>query len=103
MLFRSEITTTNTFADGRVAGVISTNPAYLMNGAAPGLPVALRGRVPTMVVGPVRKGDSLVTAGATPGCAISVGTSPIYAQAVFAKSLVNDDTQGPRLIEAVII
>ena len=42
-----------------VAGVISTNPAYLMNSAVPGLPLALSGRVPCRVLGPVRKGDRL--------------------------------------------
>lgn len=47
----------------RIAGVISTNPAYLMNGDTPGLPVALQGRVPCKVVGSVRKGDMMVSAG----------------------------------------
>ena len=42
-----------------VAGVISTNPAYLMNSAVLGLPLALSGRVPCRVLGPVRKGDRL--------------------------------------------
>jgi len=50
----------------RVAGVISTNPGYLMNSEAKGnfmLPVALQGRVPCKVIGPVYKGDMLVSAG----------------------------------------
>lgn len=47
----------------RIAGVISTNPAYLMNGDNPGLPVALQGRVPCKVQGIVRKGDMMVSAG----------------------------------------
>jgi len=50
----------------RIAGVISTNPAYLMNSHAEGkfmLPVALTGRVPCKVIGPVTKGDMLVSAG----------------------------------------
>ena len=56
-----EITITNVDHDTRVAGVISTNPAYLMNSESPGLPVALTGRVPCYVLGPVDKGDILVT------------------------------------------
>jgi hypothetical protein len=41
-----------------VAGVISTNPAYLMNSALEnGAPVALVGRVPVRVVGSVLKGQ----------------------------------------------
>lgn len=55
-----EITVSNISHDPRVAGVISTNPAYLMNAASAGLPVALTGRVPCQVQGPVAKGDRLV-------------------------------------------
>ena len=50
----------------RVAGVVSTNPAYLMNGRLENTHVvalALTGRVPTKVRGPVRKGDLMVSAG----------------------------------------
>jgi hypothetical protein len=56
-----EITETTADHDPRVAGVISTNPAYLMNSEAEGLPVALTGRVPCKVIGPISKGDVLVT------------------------------------------
>jgi hypothetical protein len=55
-----EITVSDISHDPRVAGVISTDPAYLMNAANPGLPVALTGRVPCQVQGPVTKGDRLV-------------------------------------------
>ena len=50
----------------RVAGVVSTQPAYLMNDAIQGehvVSLALLGRVPTKVVGPITKGDMLVSAG----------------------------------------
>ena len=47
--------------DHRVAGVVSTDPAYLMNAEAKGVAVALCGRVPVKVIGPVAKGDLLVT------------------------------------------
>jgi hypothetical protein len=49
-----------------VAGVVSTNPAHLMNGALQGsniVPLALTGRVPCNVVGPISKGDLMVSAG----------------------------------------
>ena len=49
-----------------VAGIVSTNPAHLMNGALQGARVvalALQGRVPCKVIGPVSKGDLLVSAG----------------------------------------
>ncbi len=50
----------------RVAGVVSTNPAHLMNGALKGsdvVPLALQGRVPCKIIGPIRKGDMMVAAG----------------------------------------
>ena len=47
----------------RVAGIVSTNPAYLMNKDQQGVPLALAGRVPTKVVGDVNPGDLLVSAG----------------------------------------
>jgi hypothetical protein len=97
-----EITVTQTFADVRVAGVISSNPAYLMNAAANGLPVALRGRVPVQVLGAVSKGDLLVTS-AQSGFAQSVGQNSSYGTAVFAKSLTTDGRNGSKIIEAVII
>ena len=43
-----------------VAGVISTDPAYLMNADSDGQAVALTGRVPCKVSGPVATGDLLV-------------------------------------------
>jgi hypothetical protein len=97
-----EITVTDQVADERVAGVISANPAYLMNSSQSGLAVALRGRVPVKVIGPVTKGDSLVTS-TTPGVAYSVGRSRSYAQAVFAKALETYEGDGETTIIAVII
>jgi hypothetical protein len=97
-----EITVSSEVADERVAGVISTNPAHLMNAGQPGLPVALRGRVPVMVIGPVVKGDSLVTS-STPGFAQSVGRDRSYGQAVFAKAIETDIEPGEKIIQAVIL
>ena len=97
-----EITTTQLYADTTVAGVISTNPAYLMNNELDGQPVALRGRVPVKVQGFTRKGDLLVT-GNIPGTAVSVGRDVKYGQAVFAKALENKTTKEVGIIEAVII
>jgi hypothetical protein len=59
--------TASTDADSRVAGVVSTNPSYIMNGGLQAehvVTVALTGRVPTRVTGTVRKGDLMVSAGA---------------------------------------
>ena len=61
----AETTTTNVFGDARLAGVVSTAPGYSMNAELAGTRalVALQGRVPCKVVGRVKKGDMLTTAG----------------------------------------
>jgi len=50
----------------RVAGIVTTSPAYVMNDDCPGLKVAvaLQGRVPTKVTGKCEKGDMMVSDGA---------------------------------------
>ena len=61
-----EVTISNTAASALIAGVVSTNPAHLMNSTAQGkhlAAIALVGRVPTLVVGPVTKGAMMVSAG----------------------------------------
>ena len=63
----AEVTLCANDACARVAGVVSTNPSYRMNDGLIGehtAMVALTGRVPTLVTGPVRKGDMMVSAGA---------------------------------------
>ena len=42
-----------------VAGVVSDKPAYLMNAEAEGQAIALKGRVPVRVIGPVTKGQAV--------------------------------------------
>ena len=59
-----EVTLANTFDSTRVAGVVTTNPAYTMNNDCQGehvVNVALQGRVPVKVTGNVAKGDLMVT------------------------------------------
>ena len=56
-----EITQSVIGNDTSVAGVISENPAYLMNSGATGQPVALMGKVKCKVAGNIRKGDMLST------------------------------------------
>jgi hypothetical protein len=61
-----EITVSMTEGSVRIAGVITSNPAHVMNGGLKGstvASVALLGRVPVNVIGPVYKGDMLISAG----------------------------------------
>lgn len=57
----AEVTQSHSPHDTRIAGVVSTNPAYLMNDSIQGVPVALQGRVPCRVLGPISKGDRVVS------------------------------------------
>ena len=50
----------------RIAGVVSSNPAYVMNSACAGdhvVPLALQGRVPVKVRGSIVKGDMMISGG----------------------------------------
>jgi len=62
-----EIMVSNFAYDTRVAGVVSTNPAYLMNDKSEGVAVALVGKVPCKVEGMIQKGDLLTTSGNNAG------------------------------------
>jgi hypothetical protein len=97
----AEITSTNISHDTRVAGVISTNPGYLMNAASEGLPVAFTGRVPCQVKGPVNKGTVLVTSN-TPGVAEAMNYSSFRPGCVLGKSLENISDDSIKLIEVVV-
>jgi len=85
----------------RVAGVVSTNPAHLMNGALSGpnvTPVAFTGRVPCQVIGPVAKGDLMVSAGF--GYA-KVNNTP-QVGTVIGKALQDFQIAGKGVIEVVV-
>jgi hypothetical protein len=58
----AEVTICNSYECESVAGVVTTDPAYLMNSALKGgVAIALKGRIPCKVKGPVKKGDILVS------------------------------------------
>jgi len=62
----AEVTLSTQAGSTRVAGVVSTNPSYIMNAGLTAehvAMVALQGRVPCRVVGLVAKGDLMVAAG----------------------------------------
>lgn len=82
----------------RAIGVISANPAYLMNKDADGQAVALKGRVPVKVTGAVRKGQRLVAG----NNGTAVAAVP-HANDVFAIALESNDDVGVKLVEAVVL
>lgn len=83
----------------RPIGVVSKNPAYMMNADLEGgTYVALKGRVPIRVVGNVSKGFPLVVS-TTPGIAQQGTWNDNY----FAVSLESSNNFDEKLIEGVII
>jgi len=97
-----EVTISITDSSKRVAGVVSTNPAYLMNAGLSGehiASVALTGRVPVKVVGPVAKGDLMVSNGN--GRARACMNAVPVVGTIIGKSLENF-TGGEGTIEVVI-
>jgi len=101
---RAEITRAQHDLSNNVFGVISTRPAFTMNGGAgeddthPA--VAMTGRVPVKVVGAVRKGDRLVSAGN--GIARAATSTEITAFNVIGRSLVDKTTTDEGTIEAIV-
>ena len=98
----AEVTVTNTKGDHRVAGVVTTNPAHLMNSDLEGdfvTGIALSGRVPCNVVGAVSKGDIIVTS-AIAGYAC-VDNNPKYGT-IIGKA-ITEKTDSERGIVEVLI
>ena len=100
----AEITRSQQDLSENVFGVISTRAAYLMNGGAgeddTHPPVAMTGRVPVQVVGIVRKGDRLVSAGSGVARAAQPGEATAFN--VIGRALVDKLTPGPGTIEAIV-
>lgn len=99
-----EITRSTQDLSENVFGVISTRPAYTMNGGAgeddthPA--VAMTGRVPVKCVGTVRKGDRLVSAG--DGVARAAQPGEATAFNVIGRSLEHKHTAELGTIEAIV-
>ena len=98
----AEVTVSSQRDDHRVAGVVTTNPAHLMNSTLEGdnvVGIALQGRVPCKVIGKVAKGDMLV-ASAVPGYAI-VNNTPAVGT-VIGKALETKDDTDRGIVEVVV-
>jgi hypothetical protein len=92
----SEEATASWQSGQRVLGVVSTNPAFLMNDTAPGQAIALRGRVPVKVAGPIAKGQPLICNQDGKGIYGDTSNS-------FAIALETNTNTGIKLVECVIL
>ena len=100
----AEITRVLMDASDKVFGVISTRPAFTMNGGAGDNdthpPVAITGRVPVMVTGVVNKGDRLISAGAGQARAALAGEATAFN--VIGRALSSKTTTGVGTVEAIV-
>ena len=94
-----EITITDEKYDTRVAGVISANPAYIMNSKSDGQPVALAGKVKCKVHGTITKGSMLVASERT-GCATKSQHPPTGS--VIGKALESYNSNETGVINIVV-
>jgi hypothetical protein len=76
-------------------GVISTDPAYMMNSEADGQYVGLKGRLPVRVLGPVKKGQAVYAMDA--GVCTTIATT-----ALVGISLETNDSNDEKLVECVL-
>jgi hypothetical protein len=88
-----EVQVCNSYMSRLVAGIVTTNPAYVMNSAIDcehPIAIALQGRIPAKVKGPVKRGDMMVSS--NNGYAVS-SSSPTIGT-VLGKALTdfNGDT-----------
>ena len=96
-----EVTQSHDSHDTRIAGVVSTEPAYLMNSKENGVPVALQGRVPCRVLGPVNKGDRVVSSHIA-GVAQALDLAQYQPGCIIGKALQAIDSAEIATIEVVV-
>ena len=100
----AEITRVQHDASDTVFGVISTRPAFTMNGGAGDNdthpPVAMTGRVPVKVTGIVNKGDRLISAGDGMARAAQPGEATSFN--VIGRALSNKSTVEAGTVEAIV-
>ena len=98
----AEVTQTRRPTSLAIAGIVSTDPAYLMNSDSEGISVALIGRVPCKVTGKINKGDILVSSD-IPGHAKAhreIHNPP--AGSMIGKAIEAKDNDGPGVIEVLV-
>jgi hypothetical protein len=100
----AEVQATTTYASTKIAGVVSTAPALLMNSSekdANAVELALLGRVPCRVTGTIRRGD-LLTSSDRPGVATVLAAQDYVPGCVIGKALQAHSGGGESLIEVLV-
>jgi hypothetical protein len=100
---QAEVEMTDIEYNPRVAGVLSDYPAFLMNdnGESAGLPIALTGKVPVNIQGPVAKGDCIVTS-TNPGVGQRMDPKKYVPGCILGKALEAIEDDSIQLIQVVV-
>jgi hypothetical protein len=99
-----EVTISTFTHDHRVAGVVSTNPAHIMNAGLQGehtVEVALVGRVPVSVIGNISAGDQVVTSNRA-GVAEALDMTRYQPGVIIGKALQSHTGDDVGVIEVVV-
>ena len=100
----AEIVQTTSENSTKIVGVVSTDPAFIMNSAQSGqysTPVALLGRVPCKVVGQIHKGD-LLCSSTIAGHATALVPGNYQPGCVIGKALQDHPDAGTGVIEVLV-
>ncbi|WP_353479802.1 hypothetical protein [Haliscomenobacter sp.] len=99
-----EVTVSNSSHDARIAGVVSTNPAHVMNSGLVSeftVEVGLIGRVPCQVIGPVAVGDRVVSSSRA-GVAERLDMQHYQPGVIIGKAVESYNGTGVGTIEVVV-
>ncbi len=99
----SEITKTSRAFDDQIFGVISTAPGFLLNAKEKmkefAYPVALKGRVPCLIDGPVRKGQRIVSSDIA---GVGMATDQFDAATIIGRAIGEKNDSGVGLVEVAV-
>jgi hypothetical protein len=98
----SEVTISDEAGSYKVVGVVSTDPAYLMNSESNGVAVALRGRVPCKVTGNVNKGDVLVASDIPGHAMVGAMAHTLSPLQIIGRALETKTDAQPGVIEIIV-
>ena len=100
----AEVTATTGYASTRIAGVVSTNPAFIMNSSETSensVELALLGRIPCRVVGKIERGDMLCSSRIA-GVATALNENLYKPGAVIGKALESYNSVSDGVIEILV-
>jgi hypothetical protein len=100
----AEVQASQNFASSKICGIVSTNPAFIMNSGLEDqhtVVVALIGRVPCRVKGTIAKGDLLCSSD-IPGVATRLPVEKYVPGVVVGKALQDYDSDQEGVIEVLV-